>query len=369
MRTTNKFIFAAAMALAAPVCAKEVENAAARVNNAEITMSEFTQKAQQIAQQYAAAMPSFFKQTDASSKINKMALDNLVSEKLMYQKAEESKVKIYEREFQNGIENIRKNFELDEDGNKRSQKQIEDAFREELAKENLTMDQFQEKLKKQMMVQKLMQDVIKKQIKAPTETEIKDYFAKLTDIIGGKNVSGLSEEATGNLQTIAAELKKATDERIRLRHILIKVTAGSSEADAAKAKKKAETVKKELDNGLDFDEAVQKYSDDPDSKSRLGDLGYITRGMLLPEIENPAFAAEVGVNTAPVKSKFGWHILRVEEKRAKQKIRYENVKSELEKVLAQIKSNEIVEKYVNELKAKAKIQIYVDENTGKLKNK
>mgnify|MGYP001764694042 CR=1 FL=1 len=81
--------------------------------------------------------------------------------------------------------------------------------------------------------------------------------------------------------------------------------------------------------------------------------------MPLPEeVEAVAFKLQVGENSQPVESKFGWHILRLEEKRAAQRLRYETVRDDLEQVLAQNSFADELGKYIKELRKDAKIQIF-----------
>ena len=112
---------------------------------------------------------------------------------------------------------------------------------------------------------------------------------------------------------------------------------------------------------LDFDVAAEKNSDYEESAKRGGDLGYIIKGMLPQEVEDVAFKLQVGENSQPVQSKFGWHILRLEEKRAAQKLRFEAVKEDLEQVLTQNAFAAELGSYIKELRKDAKIQLFLGE--------
>jgi len=106
---------------------------------------------------------------------------------------------------------------------------------------------------------------------------------------------------------------------------------------------------------------VEKYSEDKESAARAGDLGYVIKGMLPPEAEEAAFKLQVGENSQPVETKFGWHILRLEEKRAAQKLRFEPVKDDLEQVLAQNSFAAELGSYIKDLRKNAKIQTFLSE--------
>lgn len=92
-------------------------------------------------------------------------------------------------------------------------------------------------------------------------------------------------------------------EEVRARHILV-----ATEADA-------QQIKQELEAGASFEELARTKSMDPSGSQNGGDLGYFSRGMMVPQFEEAAFALAVGETSAPVQSQFGWHIIRVEDKR------------------------------------------------------
>ena len=365
MKTTNKFLAAAAvMALAAPAGAAVVEELAARVNDKPITISEFKRAKETLTEQYASAMPDFLKQKNAGEQLDKAALDKLVDEALLTQKAESLKIKVYERELENGVAEIRKRFAKSPEGETLSPEKAEAAFRDELKKENVTMEEFRERIRKQLMVQKLVQDTIKARAKLPTDAEVKAYYDNVLLVLNGREseVKGLDEEAMQDLLAVAGRFKEVTAERLRLRHILVKVAEGATPDEKKAALAKAQAIKKDLDGGMDFDEAAAKSSDDPDTARRGGDLGYIVKGMLPAEVEPAAFKMQVGENSQPVESKFGWHILRLEEKRAAQKLRYEAVKDDLEQVLAQNSFATELGSYIKDLRKDAKIQVFVGQD-------
>lgn len=92
-------------------------------------------------------------------------------------------------------------------------------------------------------------------------------------------------------------------EEVRARHILV------ATEDEAKA------VKAELEGGKPFEVLAMEKTTDPSGKQNGGDLGFFSKGMMVPEFEAVAFTLEPGKLSDPVKSQFGWHIIKVEEKR------------------------------------------------------
>lgn len=119
-----------------------------------------------------------------------------------------------------------------------------------------------------------------------------------------------------------AELKKAFDadpeqyatpETVRARHILISTPEEATPQQVEAAKKKAEEVRaKAVAPGADFAKLASEYSDDTASKEDGGDLGDFERGMMVPEFEKAAFDLKVGEISEPIKTDFGFHIIKVE---------------------------------------------------------
>ncbi|NTU59616.1 MAG: hypothetical protein HGA98_00990 [Deltaproteobacteria bacterium] len=104
-------------------------------------------------------------------------------------------------------------------------------------------------------------------------------------------------------------------ESVRARHILVKLAAGAKPDEEAKVRAKAESVLKEAKAGKDFATLAKKYSEDPGSKEKGGDLGAFERGQMVPAFEEAAFALKPGQLSDLVKTQFGFHVIKVEEHR------------------------------------------------------
>jgi peptidyl-prolyl cis-trans isomerase D len=103
-------------------------------------------------------------------------------------------------------------------------------------------------------------------------------------------------------------------EEVQVRHILIKVPAGADAKTDAAAKQKAEGLLKQIKAGADFASLAKANSDDPGSKEQGGELGMIQRGATVPEFEKTAFSLQPGQISDVIKTQFGYHILKVEQK-------------------------------------------------------
>src|SRR3984885_9155739 len=129
------------------------------------------------------------------------------------------------------------------------------------------------------------------------------------------------------------------EQEVRARHILVETE------DEAKA------VKAELDKGADFAELAKKKSKDPGA-SDGGDLGFFTKDQMVPEFSAVAFALDPGKISDPVKSQFGWHIIKVEEKRNRKPPEFDQVKAQIETYVTRKAQAD----YVAKLREGAKIE-------------
>ncbi len=129
------------------------------------------------------------------------------------------------------------------------------------------------------------------------------------------------------------------EQEVHARHILVE-----SEDDA-------KAVAEELKKGADFAELAKKKSKDPGA-SDGGDLGFFTKEQMVPEFSAVAFTLEPGKVSDPVKSQFGWHIIKVEEKRSRQAPAFEQVKAQIETYVTRKAQAD----YVAKLRETAKVE-------------
>jgi peptidyl-prolyl cis-trans isomerase C len=119
-------------------------------------------------------------------------------------------------------------------------------------------------------------------------------------------------------------------EEVHARHILV---ATKEEADAVKA---------ELTGGKTFEVLAMEKSTDPSAAQNGGDLGFFSRGMMVPQFEEVAFALEVGAISDPVQSQFGWHVIKLEEKRMSSPPPFEQLAPQLQQQVLLSKFDETV---------------------------
>ena len=148
-------------------------------------------------------------------------------------------------------------------------------------------------------------------------------------------------------------------EQVKVSHILIKTPlpapgAKEDEKGVADARAKAEDVLKEVKAGGDFAKLAEKYSDDPGSAKSGGELGWIGRGRTVPEFEKAAFSLAKGQTSDLVKSSYGFHIIRVEDKQDAHLKTLAEVKSEIEEKVKQQKTARATEAAANSLLSQAR---------------
>lgn len=180
--------------------------------------------------------------------------------------------------------------------------------------------EFEEKLanvKKQLLQQEIIDRQIKKEL---NDNLIDEEYKKLVESLKGK------EEA-------------------KVAHILVDTEA------------KAKEVKKQLDEGAKFAVLAKKYSKDEDSKNRGGEIGYFMQGQMVPEFGKKAFSMKNNEISDPVKTQFGWHIIKLLIKRLVKIPTKEEAKQSITMKL----SREIIMNYLSELSDKAKVELKLPE--------
>jgi peptidyl-prolyl cis-trans isomerase C len=148
-------------------------------------------------------------------------------------------------------------------------------------------------------------------------------------------------------------------ERVKVRHVLIAVAPEATPEQKTAARTEAEQVRARIAGGADFATVAKESSDDAGSKEQGGELGWLARGRSVPAFERAAFELEPGKLSQPVETRFGFHVLEVEEKRAPSALAFDQVRPRLEEMLKQRKLEQAVRGKLNELGTKAKIEILI----------
>ena len=232
-----------------------------------------------------------------------------------------------------------------------------DAYAAMLAQQNLSIPEFESDVARQVLMTRLQEVVVEGTVVTPAEieqeyrrrhekveieyvkispeklksevqitpAEMKEYFDKNRAAFSVPEKRSLAilvidqAKIQQSLEPSDAELRRAyendkdrfrTPERVKVRHILLKIT-GKTPAEDAKIKAKAEDLLKQIKSGGDFAELARKNSEDPGSATKGGDLGWIVRGQTVPPFENTAFSLKPNEISNVIQTQYGYHIVQV----------------------------------------------------------
>ncbi|MCL2143954.1 MAG: SurA N-terminal domain-containing protein [Endomicrobia bacterium] len=315
------------------------------VNNEPIMASEFNKVLTPMLEQYKQSVP-ISEQSDAKINEFKAALLNQkIEDVLLKQEAKKKKIKVSKKELDDGIAQIKKRFAN------------EAEFNAELKKENITMAEFEKKLDEQMSVMRLVEQTMKSKVRVPDEKQIKTFFDHVQIKMKGGE-TGLPKDEDEIVTNVANFLKRMSSEQIRIRQIFVASPKSSTAEESKASLARVDLIKKALrDSNTAFADVAGKYSEDPVSKERNGDMGIVVKGDLLPEIDKIVFNMNVGEYTKePVKTDNGYHFIRVEEKRASKTVAFDEVKNDIGELLYQNEAKKSYAEWMQELKSKADIK-------------
>ena len=250
--------------------------------------------------------------------VRSQILESLINQELLYQASKNNKVKIDQKIIDERYDAIKKRFKTEEE------------YKDAIAKMGVTETIIRKQLEKGLAIDELLKTSVVKDITV-TDEESRKYYDENQD-----------------------QFKQA--EQVKASHILIKVEPTASDEQKAEARKKIETVQGKLKKGDDFAAVAKEYSEGP-SKTRGGDLGFFGRGQMVKPFEDAAFAMDVEEVSGVVETNFGYHIIKVSEKKPASTSSYSEVKDQLQQHLKQQKTRQAVEAYVEELRKKAKIEL------------
>jgi peptidyl-prolyl cis-trans isomerase D len=223
----------------------------------------------------------------------------------------------------------------------------------------------------------LKQDDIKKGLH-PTDQELKAFYdshkASYANSIPEKRKVKYAvvdyNKAEAGVHVSEADLRDYYDqhrdqyrqsEQVKVSHILIKTPLPGADGSVdqkgvAEAQQRAEDLLKQIKNGANFEDLAKKYSEDPGSAKNGGSLGWIGRGQTVPEFEKVAFSLPKGQISGIVKSSYGFHIIRVDDKHDAELKPLDQVKSEIEPILKRQQAQQIAENEAQKILNQARTQ-------------
>src|SRR5712692_5120040 len=138
--------------------------------------------------------------------------------------------------------------------------------------------------------------------------------------------------------------------RVHVQHILL-MTVGKTDAEVEEIRQKAEDVLKQAKKGAKFEDLAKKYSEDPGTKDKGGDLGWLTQGQTVPEFEKTAFGLDKGKMSDLVKTQYGFHIIKVLDKETAHTKPFDEVKDSIKTPLLLAKADKLASDESDQLSA------------------
>ncbi len=206
------------------------------------------------------------------------------------------------------------------------------AFDQALAAQGMTIDGLKKQIQRDMSIQKLIETDITPKITVTEEAKRKFYDA--------------------NSQ------KMRQPDRLRLSHILKRVSPDATPETKAAARREIDALLEQAKGGADFGALAREHSEDPGSAPQGGEL-VVGRGETVPPFEEAAFALQPGGLSPVVETQFGFHIIKLLEKIDGQLVPYDQVSGKIEEYLKQQGLQEQIQSAVEALKGKAKVEIFI----------
>lgn len=287
----------------------------AEVNGEEISQDLFDSRLAQVQQMYEENYGLKFDDEEGQellAALKNEVVQQLINEELLLQEAKKEKIDVSKQEVDNRIKQDKELLGGD--------KEFADYLKERL---RISEKEYRELWRTQLIISKLADKVTAK-IKVTPE-EVAQYYEDNKEMF-------------------------VTPEQVKASHILLKT------------EKEAQEVIEELKKGADFAELAVAKSTDPSAKQNKGDLGYFDQNAnLVEEFKTAAFALKTGELTPkPVQTEFGYHVIKVTDRKPETQQTFAEVKDQIEAYLLQNRKSDAFVKYLEELKEKATIKNYLE---------
>jgi parvulin-like peptidyl-prolyl isomerase len=241
-------------------------------------------------------------------------IDNLLVE----QEAKKTGIVVSDAEIEEAMRDVKAQHHLSEED-----------FLKLIAKEGMTPAQFKQDSKEHLMRIKLIGRDIRSKI-VVTDNEIGDYYVRHRDEYEGK-------------------------EAVRIRQIFLAVPADATSDSREKLRSEAENIHKQLVAGASFEELCAKFSQGPGAEEG-GDIGFIEKGTILPEVESAAFGLQIGRISGVIASGVGFHIIQATDRRGAGIKPMQNVRAEIKKKIENEKLEKKLEEWMKELRKKYNVE-------------
>ncbi len=285
------------------------------VNGNPISNAEFEMEMSQTRQQLANSGRDI--PEDRMDEFKNRVLDNMINQELLYQETQRRKVSVDDADVRISLQRLKEGFGGQE------------AYEQALEKTGMTESGLTNRIARGLAIKSLVDAEIEKEA-AVTDADVKQYFDAHPD-------------------------EFVQPEQVKASHILVKVTPDATEEDRNAARKKLADLKKRLQAGEAFEALATEHSDCP-SKNAGGDLGYFGRGKMVKPFEDAAFGLKPGETSDIVETSFGYHLIKVTDKKEGGKLSFDAVRDQLYKFLKQQKKIEKLAALIDSLRSSATIE-------------
>jgi peptidyl-prolyl cis-trans isomerase C len=209
----------------------------------------------------------------------------------------------------------------------------EEGLTKALQEAGVTPDEYAKRTRENVIIQETMRSVFDREIKVTPE-EIKAYYDSNRE-------------------------KMKQPEAVRASHILIRMSPDASEETKAAKLAQIEAARSLIKGGEKFADIARKVSEDPGSASNSGDLGFFTRGQMVPQFEAVAFSLRTNELSDVVTTQYGYHLLMVTDRKPEREATLDEVKGDIEKFLRSTKSTEVAQQHIKGLRDKTKVEVFL----------
>ena len=300
---------------------KTDDDKAAAVNGKTITRSSLDRHVNLILKQFP-GQEDGPEDNDRISRIRSKILNDLINREMLFQESEKAGIKIEPALVDEQFVKMRKQYP------------DQGAFDNYMSSMNLTEADVKAQIEKGLAIKKYVDTTIIDKIDV-SEQELTEYYRNNTD-------------------------RFTRPETVRASHILIKIGKDAIEFEKNEARKKLEKIRDRALKGEDFSELAKKFSEGP-SAEKGGELGFFQRGQMVKPFEEAAFALKPGEISNIVETQFGFHIIKVLDKKPAETTKLKDVEVRLKEFLKQGKVRKEIMAYVEDLRKKSKIEIFIAE--------
>src|SRR5262245_28386858 len=288
----------------------------ARVNGEAIERWEFDNAVKRVEARAGGPVPP-----EKRDEVFRNVLDQLVAFHLLAQESRARKFEVADADVEAQIGQLRGSYPTDQ------------AFQQSIAAQGLTLDQVKRQARTNLLVQKVIDAEIASKV-AVQDAEVGAFYQQNLD-------------------------RFKQGDTVHASHILIALPQNPTAEQRTAVRTRAQAVLKQVRGGGDFAAIARAESQDPGSAQNGGDLGFFGKGQMTPAFEEAAFATKPGTLTGLVETPFGFHIIKVIERRGPRTAPLTEVGGQIKSFLEQGQREQKLQQFVEQVKTKSKIEILV----------